>query len=162
MTAAPAPVSTRSWCAVGMAPSGTTGPPAPSSCGLRRRDPGRGARNGQGLEIILGAASTAAWAPVRSERTEVWGQRRRRTLYPDGQGLRTGTCLYFKVLDAGEALTRHQEIGLVQARDVQRSGHQPQPGAVRSASGRGGRTTQLQPLPAGVGRCPCRRARRSG
>jgi len=73
----------------------------------------------QGSEIVLqgGEYGSVGAGPQRS-RTEVWGS-------IDGtpyQLLDTvyarSNCLYFKVLDANEALNRYQEIGLTQAREM--------------------------------------------
>ncbi|MFO7634776.1 MAG: LysM domain-containing protein [Caldilinea sp.] len=74
---------------------------------------------GQGSEIVLqgGEYGSVGAGPQRT-RTEVWGS-------VDGAPYRQldivyerSNCLYFKVLDANEALTRYQEIGLVQAREM--------------------------------------------
>jgi LysM repeat protein/tetratricopeptide (TPR) repeat protein len=73
----------------------------------------------EGREIVLlgGEYGSVGAGPQRS-RTEVWGSvegapyRLLDTVYE------RSNCLYFKVLDANEALTRYSEIGLVQAREM--------------------------------------------
>lgn len=73
----------------------------------------------EGREIVLqgGEYGSVGAGPQRS-RTEVWGSiegapyRLLDTVYE------RSNCLYFKVLDANEALTRYEEIGLVQAREM--------------------------------------------
>ncbi len=75
--------------------------------------------SGQGSEIVLqgGEYGSVGAGPQRS-RTEVWGSiegapyRLLDTVYE------RSNCLYFKVLDANEALNRYQEIGLTQAREM--------------------------------------------
>lgn len=75
--------------------------------------------SGQGSEIVLqgGEYGSVGAGPQRS-RTEVWGSiegapyRLLDTVYE------RSNCLYFKVLDANEALSRYQEIGLTQAREM--------------------------------------------
>ncbi|HRW47063.1 MAG TPA: VCBS repeat-containing protein, partial [Caldilinea sp.] len=75
--------------------------------------------NGQGLEIILagGEYGSVGAGPQRA-RTEVWGSVDGEPYTLMDKVYERSTCLYFKVLDAGEALTRYQEIGLVQAREM--------------------------------------------
>lgn len=73
----------------------------------------------EGREIVLrgGEYGSVGAGPQRS-RTEVWGSvggapyRLLDTVYE------RSNCLYFKVLDANEALARYEEIGLVQAREM--------------------------------------------
>jgi len=75
--------------------------------------------NGQGLEIVLagGEYGSVGAGPQRA-RTEVWGSVAGEPYTLLDKLYERSTCLYFKVLDAGEALTRYQEIGLVQAREM--------------------------------------------
>ncbi len=73
----------------------------------------------QGSEIVLagGEYGSVGAGPQRS-RTEVWGSVDGAPYTLLDKVYARSTCLYFKVLDAGEALTRYQEIGLVQAREM--------------------------------------------
>jgi len=75
--------------------------------------------NGQGLEIVLagGEYGSVGAGPQRS-RTEVWGSIAGEPYTLLDKIYERTTCLYFKVIDAGEALMRYQEIGLVQAREM--------------------------------------------
>ena len=72
---------------------------------------------GQEIELVGGVYGSVGAGPQRA-RTEVWGS-------VDGAPYRLldkvyerNDCLYFKVLDAGEALQRYRELGLTQAREM--------------------------------------------
>ena len=70
----------------------------------------------QGSEIILqgGEYGSVGAGPQRA-RTEVWGSVEGAHYQLLDKVDERSNCLYVKVLDANEALNRHQEIGLVQA-----------------------------------------------
>ncbi|MBW7881593.1 MAG: LysM peptidoglycan-binding domain-containing protein [Caldilineaceae bacterium] len=74
---------------------------------------------GQGKEIILegGVYGSVGAGPQRS-RTEVWSSVEGAPYALQDTTYERTNCLYFKVLDAGEALERFAEIGLVQAREM--------------------------------------------
>lgn len=73
----------------------------------------------QGSEIVLtgGEYGSVGAGPQRA-RTEVWGSIEGAPYTLLDTVYERSNCLYFKVLDAGEALERYQEIGLVQAREM--------------------------------------------
>ncbi|HHW89174.1 MAG TPA: LysM peptidoglycan-binding domain-containing protein [Chloroflexi bacterium] len=73
----------------------------------------------QGSEIVLtgGEYGSVGAGPQRA-RTEVWGSVEGAPYRLLDKVYERSNCLYFKVLDAGEALARYQEIGLVQAREM--------------------------------------------
>jgi LysM repeat protein len=73
----------------------------------------------QGREIVLqgGEYGSVGAGPQRA-RTEVWGSIEGAPYELLDKVYERSNCLYFKVLDAGEALARHEEIGLVQAREM--------------------------------------------
>ena len=73
----------------------------------------------QGSEIVLtgGEYGSVGAGPQRA-RTEVWGSIEGAPYTLLDKVYERSNCLYFKVLDAGEALARYQEIGLVQAREM--------------------------------------------
>ena len=73
----------------------------------------------QGSEIVLtgGEYGSVGAGPQRA-RTEMWGSVEGAPYALLDKVYERSNCLYFKVLDAGEALTRYQEIGLVQAREM--------------------------------------------
>jgi len=73
----------------------------------------------QGSEIVLtgGEYGSVGAGPQRA-RTEVWGSVEGAPYTLLDKVYERSNCLYFKVLDAGEALARYQEIGLVQAREM--------------------------------------------
>jgi LysM repeat protein len=73
----------------------------------------------QGSELVLtgGEYGSVGAGPQRA-RTEAWGSIEGAPYTLLDKVYERSNCLYFKVLDAGEALTRYQEIGLVQAREM--------------------------------------------
>lgn len=74
---------------------------------------------GQGREIVLqgGQYGSISAGPQR-ERTEVWGSVDGAPYTLLERMYASSNCLYFKVLDANEALMRHQELGLAKAREL--------------------------------------------
>lgn len=90
--------------------------------------------NGQGREIVLrGGQYGSIGAGPQRERTEVWGSVDGAPYTLLERVYAPSNCLYFKVLDANEALARHQELGLAPARAVHRSGHQSHAGQMWTA-----------------------------
>jgi len=72
---------------------------------------------GQGREIVLqGGQYGSIGAGPQRERTEVWGSVDGAPYTLLGKTYAPSNCLYFKVLDANEALARYQELGLTKAR----------------------------------------------
>ncbi len=75
--------------------------------------------NGQGREIVLqGGQYGSIGAGPQRERTEVWGSVDGAPYTLLERVYAPSNCLYFKVLDANEALARHQELGLAPAREL--------------------------------------------
>lgn len=75
--------------------------------------------NGQGREIVLqGGQYGSIGAGPQRERTEVWGSVDGAPYTLLERVYAPSNCLYFKVLDANEALAQHQELGLAPAREL--------------------------------------------
>jgi LysM repeat protein len=72
---------------------------------------------GQEIELVGGVYGSVGAGPQRA-RTEVWGSVDSAPYRLLDKVYERSDCLYFKVLDADEALDRYQELGLAQAREM--------------------------------------------